>query len=326
MMNYFFSYSRHDFDFVSRLATDLKKEGLNVWLDQLNISPGTRWDDAIQKALKESDCMLVVISNTSVQSANVLDEISYALTNGKRVIPLIIHNCDVPFRIARLQHIDFIGDYDTAFQRLIKTLNTSQEATETYTQSPVLENRASKQVIGNSNSTIEKKNWTLVVAISLGLGIIVLIAFFLIRNWNNKSENSEKNTRTNSTIKLSPNSSSSINLGNSSTNSTEKDSVRILPARIYVQFLKSESHTIIPVISELRRRGFVVMTKEIRAGRNAGESIVSYHYDLDKSEAEQLLKILYEIPSLTPKGKIRKAERGTARRRHYDVWLTYQQE
>ena len=116
---YFFSYSRKDADFVIKLAGDLKKTGINTWVDQLDILSGARWDDSIEKGLRDASGMLVVLSETSIQSENVMDEVSYALSKGKRVLPLLIHNCDIRFRLARLQYIDFTKDYPAAFQHLV---------------------------------------------------------------------------------------------------------------------------------------------------------------------------------------------------------------
>ncbi len=101
--NYFFSYSRKDSDFVKRIATDLKKAGANVWLDQLDIAPGSPWDDAIQNALNGAQGLIVILSDDSVKSKNVMDEVSYAMSQGKKVVPLIIESCPIPFRLARLK-------------------------------------------------------------------------------------------------------------------------------------------------------------------------------------------------------------------------------
>ncbi|PKP40461.1 MAG: hypothetical protein CVT96_08715 [Bacteroidetes bacterium HGW-Bacteroidetes-13] len=38
----FFSYSRDDTEFVLQLAKNLRQAGADVWLDQLDISPGSR--------------------------------------------------------------------------------------------------------------------------------------------------------------------------------------------------------------------------------------------------------------------------------------------
>lgn len=124
--NYFFSYSRKDSDFVKKLATELKEAGANVWLDQLDIAPGKPWDDSIQNGLNESAGLIVVLSNASAKSKNVMDEVSYAMSQGKKVVPLIIENCPIPFRLARLQYIEFTGDHSSSLTHLLKTLHTPE--------------------------------------------------------------------------------------------------------------------------------------------------------------------------------------------------------
>src|SRR5215210_6348509 len=103
----FFSYARSDSNFALKLAKDLREAGINVWIDQLDIPTGLRWDTEIEKALISSDFFLVILTAASVSSDNVLDEISYAIEEGKKVIPLVLNNCNVPMRLKRLQYIDF---------------------------------------------------------------------------------------------------------------------------------------------------------------------------------------------------------------------------
>jgi hypothetical protein len=123
----FVSYSRVDSEFAMQLAEHLKTAGANVWLDQLDIEPGTPWDSAIEEALLRSTHMLVILSTVSVTSDNVRDEVSYALSQQMKVIPVLYRECKVPFRLARLQHIDFRNDYDSAFKALLKTLRVEQQ-------------------------------------------------------------------------------------------------------------------------------------------------------------------------------------------------------
>jgi hypothetical protein len=120
---YFFSYSRDDSEFVLKLAEDMRKQGLNLWIDQLDIRSGERWDESVERALKTCSAFLVVLSPKSVASRNVMDEVSFAIDNGKEVLPILHRRCDVPFRISRLQHIDFTQDYDQALARLLKSAN-----------------------------------------------------------------------------------------------------------------------------------------------------------------------------------------------------------
>ena len=106
----FFSYCRADSDFALKLAEHLKAAGANVWIDQLDIEPGTPWDGAVEDALRNAPRMLVILSIVSVFSANVRDEIAYALDRQKRIIPVIVSECEIPIRLSRLQYIDFRTD------------------------------------------------------------------------------------------------------------------------------------------------------------------------------------------------------------------------
>jgi hypothetical protein len=97
-------------------------------MDQLDIEPGIPWDRAVENAVTNCPHMLVILSPTSINSDNVRDEISFALSKKKRVIPVFYRECDVPFRLARLQHIDFRTDYARGLKTRLKTLGVEQES------------------------------------------------------------------------------------------------------------------------------------------------------------------------------------------------------
>lgn len=118
----FVSYSRDDSSFADRLATDLSAKGIEVWMDKKRIKPGDPWDSTVQKALIDCEYFMVVLSPISVSSQNVLDEITYALNNNKRILPVLvldIKDSDIPLRVSRLQWIDFRKSYDAGFANLI---------------------------------------------------------------------------------------------------------------------------------------------------------------------------------------------------------------
>jgi len=123
----FFSYSRDDTEFVLQLAKNLRQAGANIWLDQLDISPGSRWDKSIQDALTNSKVLLVILSKTSVESDNVLDEVSFALEQGKRVVPVLLEDCEIPFRLRRLQYADFTENPEKGIHTLIQALHLDKE-------------------------------------------------------------------------------------------------------------------------------------------------------------------------------------------------------
>ncbi|MCY7422223.1 MAG: toll/interleukin-1 receptor domain-containing protein [Chitinophagaceae bacterium] len=125
----FFSYSRADgSEFALKLALDLKNKGFDVWIDQVDIRAGSEWDIEIEKALETCDCLLFIETEKSVTSNNVLDEVYYAIEQRKKVIPLILVDSKTPFRLQRIQHINFTKDYQSGLALLINELQNNNTA------------------------------------------------------------------------------------------------------------------------------------------------------------------------------------------------------
>ncbi len=118
----FISYARADGEFALRLAQDLREAGIAIWLDQLDIPSGARWDSAIQQALDSCASMLVILSPDSVSSENVLDEIGFALHKKKHIVPVLYRTCDIPFRLLRFQYVDFTEGYERGLRELLEDL------------------------------------------------------------------------------------------------------------------------------------------------------------------------------------------------------------
>lgn len=119
----FFSYSRQDSEFALRLASDLRAAGANVWIDQLDIEIGQAWDHAIQSAINSCSIFIVVLSPHGIASSNVSDELSFALSQKKRIIPVVYRDCEIPLLLRRLHFIDFRTDYPESLRWLITALN-----------------------------------------------------------------------------------------------------------------------------------------------------------------------------------------------------------
>jgi len=125
---YFFSYCRKDAAFVLSLAAELRRAGANLWLDQLDIRGGQKWDEAVEGALRRCCGILVVLSPEAVASSNVMDEVSYALEEGKLIVPLIHKPCEIPFRLRRLQYVDFTADHDKAVVELLRAIDVTGDS------------------------------------------------------------------------------------------------------------------------------------------------------------------------------------------------------
>ena len=74
MSDIFVSYAHQDRDWVARFAESLRQAGgFDIWWDH-NILPGEQFDDAIQSAMDQTRCVVVVWSKTSIASRWVRTE------------------------------------------------------------------------------------------------------------------------------------------------------------------------------------------------------------------------------------------------------------
>jgi hypothetical protein len=89
--NVFISYSVHDQESVYNLTEGLKARGIDVWLASEQINLGDRWSANIEKAIKETDLFLVLVSPTSVQSSYVNYEIETAKGFNKPMVGVALN-------------------------------------------------------------------------------------------------------------------------------------------------------------------------------------------------------------------------------------------
>jgi hypothetical protein len=74
--------------------------------------------------------LIVVLSPAAIASNNVLDEVSFALDEGKIVVPILLQDCTIPFRLRRLQYVDFTRDYEPALAQLLRNLALADSTAE----------------------------------------------------------------------------------------------------------------------------------------------------------------------------------------------------
>ncbi len=119
----FFSYSPEDSEFALPLAARLRAAGADVWIDKWEaLTPGQKWLYNRHAAMNKCPTFLVILSPSSLTSPEVMSSTDLAIQEGKRVIPVLYRECEVPLRLRRLQYVDFRTDYDCGLKTLLETL------------------------------------------------------------------------------------------------------------------------------------------------------------------------------------------------------------
>lgn len=129
----FISYSREDIQFVRRFAADLQVAGVNIWIDQIGLNPGTpNWDTALRDAVRGSTAFLLIASPHSRASNYVADEIALARMYNRPIFPIWANGDafidSIPMGMGRTQYIDARGDktYTTAISLTVEAIGGSK--------------------------------------------------------------------------------------------------------------------------------------------------------------------------------------------------------
>ncbi|MCK6538541.1 MAG: TIR domain-containing protein [Anaerolineales bacterium] len=123
MEKVFISYSRKDIDFVRKLAGDLETAGYDVWWDITDLQGGDDWVNTIPQAISSSQYVIVVLTPTSIESEWVRKEYTQALSLRKKIIPLMLVPCSVPFALNTINFVNFAeGEYADSFNKLLSPL------------------------------------------------------------------------------------------------------------------------------------------------------------------------------------------------------------
>ena len=124
----FISYSSKDFRFVKRLINSLETAGFTVSIDKVAIKPGDSWAHIVERLLRNSRCVLVVLSPSSVLSKNVIKELAFAQDEGKRVIPIFRRQCEIPLGLRGISYCDFRADHAAGLAALMRALPKKRAA------------------------------------------------------------------------------------------------------------------------------------------------------------------------------------------------------
>ena len=104
MTDVFISYSHKDGDYAHRLADELKRHKIDVWIDD-RIDYGDQWPRTIQENLTACRTFLVIMSTNVFNSMWVQNEVSYAQANHKTIFPLLLEG-SVWLSMSAMQYVD----------------------------------------------------------------------------------------------------------------------------------------------------------------------------------------------------------------------------
>ncbi|MBK9926154.1 MAG: toll/interleukin-1 receptor domain-containing protein [Anaerolineales bacterium] len=128
----FLCHSSNDKPAVRELYQRLRVEPwIQPWLDEEELFPGMDWNIEIEKAIEETDVIIVCLSKGSTtkegyvqrEIRTALDYADYKPEGTLYIIPVRLEECEPPRRLRAWQYADYFeGQRERAFERLLVSL------------------------------------------------------------------------------------------------------------------------------------------------------------------------------------------------------------
>ncbi len=123
----FISYARKDYAVADYVVDLLEKVKINCWIDRNNAIAGFDYAASIVKAIRDSRVIILIISQTSGESQNVIRELNTAADLNKTIIPIKIDDSDLSdamvYYLGKTQWIDAINQKTDWNQKTIEALH-----------------------------------------------------------------------------------------------------------------------------------------------------------------------------------------------------------
>ncbi len=133
----FLSYATEDRPKITKLYRQLRRAGLEPWMDCQKLMPGQNWPRAIQQTIEIADFFLGCFSKrAALKRGHFQGELHLAWETAKQFpeddpffIPIRLEECELPKRIASETHyIDLFPNWNRGVKKLIAALRRQHGA------------------------------------------------------------------------------------------------------------------------------------------------------------------------------------------------------
>ena len=148
----FISYVRDNADQVDRLANDLRKAGVEVWLDRTKIRPGAIWKSAIREAIRNGSSFIACFSHEYIARQRTymneelilaIEELRQRPINQEWFIPILFSPCIVPdleigagLTLRDFHQVELFHNWEEGIQQILRVISPSlmdfQESVEAF--------------------------------------------------------------------------------------------------------------------------------------------------------------------------------------------------
>jgi WD40 repeat protein len=166
MTQVFISYADEDRATMEKIRNSLRRESITVWTDKTDIQTGEASEEAIKRGIEQADNVVYLLSPDSVKSDLARQELEYALSLNKRIIPVLVREISsesIPSALRDLHKVDLTDnvkeeDYHLDESQLLRILRQDEAY---YNEHKVLLTKALKWKQQHENPSILLRGYNL---------------------------------------------------------------------------------------------------------------------------------------------------------------------
>lgn len=118
-------YSQMDHTLAGRLLDDLDEAEFDVWTDEEFTAGSAEWKQAVRSAIKDSECVIVMLSPGAAKSNHIEEAVGIARLNHTMIFPILIDGelrQSTPAGLRVDQFTDLRGSYEDGIGELLGLL------------------------------------------------------------------------------------------------------------------------------------------------------------------------------------------------------------
>ncbi|MBD1860074.1 MULTISPECIES: toll/interleukin-1 receptor domain-containing protein [Trichocoleus] len=166
MTQVFISYADADRATMEKICNSLRRASITVWTNRTDIRTGEVFEEAICRGVEQADNVVYLLSPESVTSEFARQELEYALSLNKRIIPVLVRATppeQIPEMLRGLHYIDLAdnvqeADYHLDESQLLRILHQDEAY---YNEHKVLLTKALKWKWQHENPSILLRGYNL---------------------------------------------------------------------------------------------------------------------------------------------------------------------
>jgi len=129
----FLSYAHADRTLVRRVGEGLRDQGIDVWIDETQLSVGDSLVTRIERGLDSADFVAFFLSKAAVNSPWARQELNFAISRqvsanrGALVLPVLLEDTEIPALLRDVMYLDMRnGDVEAGVNMLVAAIKRHQ--------------------------------------------------------------------------------------------------------------------------------------------------------------------------------------------------------